>query len=173
MAHQLVRIRVQSCGNGDECPALDRRPGGGIEVTGTRVDRPGLPDHEAVVLVPDTLILDAAALVVPNLGAYIAERHQTDLLRVQTLDCYQVGSDGDDVNRYLRGDAEPMAPGKHEWLAKLRSYATDGGYLGAVEASADAGAAYAALAEIAWGLATPFLEWWGAHAEFHRSSWAA
>lgn len=126
MARQLVRIRVQSCGNGDECPALDRRPEGGIEVTGTRIDRPGLPDHEAVVLVPDATIPDAAALVVPNLGRYIADRHRTDLLRVQTLDRYEVASDGADFERYLRGDAEPEAPGKQDWLAKLREDASNG-----------------------------------------------
>lgn len=34
MIRKLTLLRVHYCGNGDECPALDRREGGGIEVTG-------------------------------------------------------------------------------------------------------------------------------------------
>lgn len=121
----MVVIRRNDCGNGDECPALDRRPGGGIEVTGYTVDRPGLPPGESVVLVPDTLLPEIAALDVA-LGPFIAEHHRTDLLRVQTLDFYGVASDGDDFHRYLTGAPAPTVPGKAEWLQRLRDDAAAG-----------------------------------------------
>ncbi len=126
MPNTLTRIRVQSCGNGDECPALDHRPGGGIEVTGYHVDRAGLPPGEAVVLVPDTLLPEVTDLTVPSLGSYLAQHHRTDLLRVQTLSWYRVESDGEDYARYLAGEAEATAPGKQGWLDKLRTDAEVG-----------------------------------------------
>ncbi|MGH3821289.1 MAG: hypothetical protein ACRDRA_00350 [Pseudonocardiaceae bacterium] len=50
---------------------------------------------DGTVLVPDTLLPEIASLQV-DLGTFIAEHHQADLLRVQTLDHYRVASDGDD-----------------------------------------------------------------------------
>lgn len=120
MISKLIRLRVQSCGNGDDCPALDRREEGGIEVTGEVVHRPGLPPGEGTVLVPDTLLPEIASLHV-DLGTFIAEHHHTDLLRVQTLDYYGVASDGEDYRRYLDGEPVPNAPGKQEWLDRLRT----------------------------------------------------
>lgn len=120
MTTKLTRIRVQTCGNGDECPALDRREDGGVEVTGDLVHRPGLPPGEGVVLVPGTLFPEIVSLHV-QLGAFIAEHHRTDLLRVQTRDHYGVGSDDDDYHRYLAGEAAPVAAGKQEWLDRLRA----------------------------------------------------
>ena len=52
-------------------------------------------------------------------------------------------------------------------------YGTDGAFLGAVQASADAAPVYAALAEAAWTLAEPFTEWWAAHPQYHRATRAA
>lgn len=49
-------------------------------------------------------------------------------------------------------------------------YASDGRYEGAVAVGADGVAGYAALAELAYQLATPFTPWWEAHPEFHRSA---
>ncbi len=120
MVSKRTRLRVQYCGNGDECPALDRREEGGVEVTGQLVHRSGLPQGEATVLVPDTLLPEIVPLHL-NLGAFIAEHHRTDLLRVQTLDYYRVASDGDDYSRYLSGETAPTAAGKQEWLERLRS----------------------------------------------------
>ncbi|MGH3694662.1 MAG: DUF6879 family protein [Pseudonocardiaceae bacterium] len=120
MSRKLTRLRVHYCGNGDECPALDRREGGGIEVTGQLVHRPGLPPGEATVLAPDTLLPELASLHV-DLGRFIAEHHCTDLLRVQTLDYYGVSSDGEDYRRYLNGESAPTAAGKQEWLDRLRT----------------------------------------------------
>lgn len=53
-------------------------------MTGEIVDRPGLPPGERTVRVPETLLAEVAALDV-NLGAFIAQHHRADLLRVQTL----------------------------------------------------------------------------------------
>ncbi len=61
-----------------------------------------------------------------NLGTFIAEHHRTDLLRVQTLDYYDVTSDGDDYRRYLDGEAAATAAGKREWLDRLRTDAAAG-----------------------------------------------
>ncbi len=120
MISKLTRMRVKYCGNGDECPALDRREEGGIEVTGQLVYRPDLPPGEATVLAPDTLFPEIVPLHV-NLGTFIAEHHCTDLLRVQTLDYYSVTSDGEDYRRYVDGEPTPAAAGKQEWLDRLRT----------------------------------------------------
>jgi hypothetical protein len=120
MTSRLIRLRAHYCGNGDECPAVNRREGGGIEVTGQLVDRPGLPPGEATVLAPDTLFPEIVSLHV-ELGRFIAESHRTDLLRVQTLDYYGVSSDDEDYRRYLSGEPAPAAAGKQEWLNRLRT----------------------------------------------------
>jgi hypothetical protein len=189
MTSKLTRLRVQDCGNGDECPALDRREDGGVEVTGEFVHRPGLPPGEGVVLVPDTLLPEIASLHV-HLGEFIAEHHRTDLLRVQTRDHYGVASDDEDYSRYLAGEDAPLAAGKQEWLARLRTdtdagrirrnvhvarmrYGAGGEFQGAVAAGADAAEGYVALAEMAWTLATPFTTWWAEHPQFHRHNTAA
>lgn len=119
MLGRTTRLRVQYCGNGDECPALDRSEEGGIDVTGVLMPKQGLPPGEATVRVPDTLLPEIADLHI-NLGEFIAAHHRTDLLRVQTLDHYGVASDGDDYHRYLDGASEPAAPGKDKWLEQLR-----------------------------------------------------
>lgn len=244
MIRKLTRLRVRDCGNRDECPALDRREEGGIEVTGQLVDRPGLPAGEATLLAPDTLFPEIVPLHV-DLGTFIAERHCTDLLRVQTLDHYRVTSDDEDYQRYLDGESAPTAAGKREWLGRLRTdtaagrlrrnihivrtpltpylryqfewcyvpntaagqdirvldvtetpaatallnvgdlavvegrhvarlhYDVTGDYQGAVAAGDDAAVAYIALAEVAWGLATPFTTWWAQHPQYHRRNTAS
>jgi hypothetical protein len=119
-------IRIAQCGNGDDCPAIRRGADGGFEVTGPQLDRPNLPDGEASVWVPDELLPELAELVIDDLGAWIATRHKQDLLRVQTLARYISVSDGDDFERYLRGEAEPTAPHKRAWLDRLASDAAHG-----------------------------------------------
>jgi hypothetical protein len=119
-------IRIAQCGNGDDCPALRPGAGGGIEVTGRRLDRPDLPDHEAVVWVPGELLPEVADLVIDDLGAWIGSRHKHDLLRVQTLARYTVASDGEDFERYLRGEEDPVAPQKQAWLDRLAAGVQEG-----------------------------------------------
>lgn len=61
-----------------------------------------------------------------ELGALIDQHHQRDLLRVQTRDEYNVGSDGEDYRRYLAGEAEPTWSRKGPWLDHLRSLIESG-----------------------------------------------
>lgn len=49
-------------------------------------------------------------------------------------------------------------------------YSADGRYEGAVAVGADGVAGYAALAELAHQLATPFTPWWEAHPRYHRAT---
>jgi hypothetical protein len=65
-------------------------------------------------------------LSLPELGELIDEQHTFDLLRVQTLDRYDVASDGDDFRRYLAGEAEPTASRKQPWLDHLRAIVGSG-----------------------------------------------
>jgi len=239
------RIRIAHCGNGDDCPALDQGRDGGIEVTGYPVARDNLPEGEAVVWVPPTLLPEITALSIPNLGEWISSRHQRDLVRVQTRAVYDVASDADDYRRYLSGESSATAPAKTGWLTKLttdaaagkirrnvhivdepltdylryqfewcyvpneaagqqirilssadypaanilarcgdftviegrhvarNNYTSDGMFTGASAISVDGVDAYAALAETAWGLGTPFAAWWAEHSSYHRSHRAA
>jgi len=227
------------CPINDECPKIERGRQGWIEVTGYRPGGDQLVD--VTVEVPDTLLPELADLDVPDLAGWIAEHHRTDLLRIQTLDSYGSGADGDDVRRYLAGEPAPSSPARDEWFAKLRDevtagrirrnlhvvrepltpylrYAFEWGYtynqaagmeirvlavddttaaahlakvgdfvvaegvhvarlryeaggslLGTVKAGADAGEAYAALAELAWEQAVDFRSWWAEHTQYHRA----
>lgn len=120
---QHLRYR-DVCPINEECPRIERGREGWIEVTGYA---PG-GDHtvDVTVEVPDTLFPELADLDVPNLSAWIGEHHRTDLLRVQTLDSYGSGSDGDDVRRYLAGAPAPSSPAREEWFKKLRAEADAG-----------------------------------------------
>lgn len=55
-----------------------------------------------------------------QLGAFIDEHFSRDLFRLETRTRYNVSSDGEDFARFLRGEAEPTAPGKTEWLEHVR-----------------------------------------------------
>jgi hypothetical protein len=55
-----------------------------------------------------------------QLGEFIDEHFRSDLFRLETRTAYSVDSDGEDYSRYLRGEAEPSAPGKAEWLEHVR-----------------------------------------------------
>lgn len=65
-------------------------------------------------------------LTLSELSALIDERHTFDLLRVQTLDRYDVASDGEDYRRYIAGEAEPTSSRKGPWLERLRSIVESG-----------------------------------------------
>jgi hypothetical protein len=120
---QHLRYR-DVCPINDECPKIERGRDGWIEVTGYT---PG-GDHsfDVTVEVPDTLFPELAELDVPDLSAWINDRHRTDLLRIQTLDSYGSGSDGDDVRRYLSGAPAPSSPARDAWFTKLRDEAAAG-----------------------------------------------
>jgi hypothetical protein len=120
---QHLRYR-DVCPINDECPKIERGREGWIEVTGY----PPGGDHsvEVTIEAPDTLFPEIADLEVPNISTWIGEHHRTDLLRIQTLDSYGSGSDGDDVRRYLSGAPAPSSPARNEWFKKLRDDAAIG-----------------------------------------------
>jgi hypothetical protein len=61
-------------------------------------------------------MLDAA-----QLGELIRSRFTLRAFRLETLDAYDVGDDGGDVARYLRGEPEPDPERKGAWLARLQA----------------------------------------------------
>jgi hypothetical protein len=56
-----------------------------------------------------------------QLGQVIAERHTTDLLRLETLPFYDTASDGGDYQCYLAGEARAGSAAKQPWLDRLRT----------------------------------------------------
>lgn len=60
------------------------------------------------------------------LGSHLAERHTSDLFRLETLAHYDAASDDDDYDRYLRGDPAPSASAKRPWLERLRTDTASG-----------------------------------------------
>jgi hypothetical protein len=66
-------------------------------------------------------MLDAA-----QLGDLIRSRFTASAFRLETLDSYDVGSDGGDVARYLRGENGPDPARKDAWLARLRREVSEG-----------------------------------------------
>ncbi len=65
-------------------------------------------------------------LTLSELSELIGKRHTFDLLRVQTLDRYDVASDGEDYRRYLAGEAEPTPSRKGPWLEHLKALVDSG-----------------------------------------------
>jgi hypothetical protein len=61
-----------------------------------------------------------------GLAAWITEHHRRDLLRAETLDRYRAASDGDELDRYLRGEPEPDRAAKAAWLDRIRLDTADG-----------------------------------------------
>lgn len=62
-----------------------------------------------------------------ELGALLEVRRRT-LFRLETLDVYEVASDGSDYRRYLDGEAEPTWERKQPWLDDLRAERDSGRY---------------------------------------------
>jgi hypothetical protein len=61
-----------------------------------------------------------------QLGELIRSRFTESAFRLETLDSYDVGSDGNDVARYLRGEEDPDPERKSAWLARLSREADEG-----------------------------------------------
>ena len=129
MTRAPIRISTD-CSVGEQCPSLDLRREGWIEVTGYLVDSTGARVHgddtESTVEVPSQLLGERGDLTVPDLGAFIGVRHRTDLLRVQTRDLYAVASDGEDFRRYVEGLRFEPSQARQDWAAKLRVDADSG-----------------------------------------------
>lgn len=56
----------------------------------------------------------------PQLGEFIKSRFTRLAFRLETLDAYEVPSDGGDPARYLRGEPDPDPERKGAWLTRLR-----------------------------------------------------
>ncbi len=65
-------------------------------------------------------MLDEAAL-----GALL-DRAERDLFRLETLDLYEVRTDGSDYDRYLRGEPGPDTDRKQPWMDRLAADAARG-----------------------------------------------
>lgn len=63
-----------------------------------------------------------------QLGAYIDSRFTATLFRLETLDRYDVGSNGDDYERYLAGEPGPTMSRKGPWLEHIRGEVARGLY---------------------------------------------
>lgn len=59
-------------------------------------------------------------LTAVELGQYIDTRLTRSAFRLEVLDHYDVGSDGGDFERYLRGEPAPTMERKQPWLDRLR-----------------------------------------------------
>ncbi|MGH3696822.1 MAG: DUF6879 family protein [Pseudonocardiaceae bacterium] len=62
-----------------------------------------------------------------ELGALLDARRRT-LFRLETLDVYEVASDGSDYRRYLDGEPEPEWQRKQPWMDELRAERDSGYY---------------------------------------------
>jgi hypothetical protein len=56
-----------------------------------------------------------------ELGDYIDQHFDRTLFRLETLDEYDVGSNGDDLARYLAGEPGPDMARKGPWMDQIRS----------------------------------------------------
>ncbi|NKE57872.1 hypothetical protein FXN61_13935 [Lentzea sp. PSKA42] len=56
-----------------------------------------------------------------ELGAYIDQHFTSTLFRMETLDLYDVSSNGDDFRRYLDGEPGPDMSRKGKWLDHIRN----------------------------------------------------
>ncbi|MGH4015555.1 MAG: DUF6879 family protein [Pseudonocardiaceae bacterium] len=124
-------LRDVSCPNTLDCPKVyGPLDDGNLAVRGDKPDATlltelNLPDHEGVVLVPPSLLLDVCeVLTLDQLGEFVADHHHHDLFRLETLPFYNAASDDDDFRRYLRGDPDPTAQAKRPWLDRIRADVT-------------------------------------------------
>lgn len=65
-------------------------------------------------------------LNLPDLGRYLIQQHTHDLFRIETLTRYTSASDGDEFDRYLRGEAGPNRDSKRTWLERIATDAQAG-----------------------------------------------
>ncbi|MGQ0778318.1 MAG: DUF6879 family protein [Pseudonocardiales bacterium] len=104
-----------------------------------------LPDHEGVVVVPPSRLLEIReVLTLDQLGEFVAKHHGRDLFRLETLPFYNAASDDDDFRRYLQGDPDPTAKVKRPWLDRIRAEVIH----------QDSAAPFVAIAELLWNQAT-------------------
>lgn len=234
-------LRDAQCRVGTTCPRIEPVEGG-YDIVGTEIPDQRIAATERKVRVPATMLPELANLDIEDFAAWLSQRRKApgDMLRIQTLDAYEVESDGGDFAAYLQGGAGPISPDREPFFQQLREerargmvwrdltvvngpltdyqrygfdwvcgdavaagqdirvldiaqtpaaavllrlgdfwvvegdhvalvqYDADGRYLGEVAVENQSAHGYAAAAEMAWQLATPFTEWWAAHPEYRR-----
>jgi hypothetical protein len=117
------RLR-DDCPSGDDCARIhDTDSPKDVIVQGPEVTDPAVrarlrvPDHENLVTVPRDLVA-AQMMTLPEMGAWLRERHTRSRIRIENRRAYGSVSDGDDFARYLDGAAEPLAGA--DWHQRLR-----------------------------------------------------
>lgn len=65
-------------------------------------------------------------LTAQELGEYIDTRLAQSAFRLERLDRYDVAADGDDFERFMRGEVAPRPERKQPWLERLRREAEAG-----------------------------------------------
>lgn len=121
-----LRLRTLNCPNGDDCPSIDLTDAGNYLITGYRPGAPHVAENEVTNEVPPTLLPELGGLRISTIGAWIKKHQQRDLIRIETLDRYDVASDDDDFHRYVRGATEPKSPAREPWYQRLRDEAAEG-----------------------------------------------
>ncbi len=126
---KITGLLAGKCPNGDDCPKIHDTDGSHVIVQGdlivdpTTVGKKSLPKGEGLVAVPRELIYPAG-MTLPEMSAYILERHTFHLLRVENRRAYAAASDGGDFARYLDGADGPLEGAG--WHNKLREWTGDG-----------------------------------------------
>jgi hypothetical protein len=117
-----ILLRRAVCTIGDQCPAVEQVEGGGFYVTGKIVNGRTLPEDEATVEVPGSVLSELANLEIRDWSSWLKKHRKTpgDLLRIQTLDRYGVVSDDEDFQRYVGGAPAPQSPYREPWFKQLR-----------------------------------------------------
>jgi len=110
------------CRIGSSCPRVEREIEGWWDIVGDHVSDDTLPAHERRVRVPERTFPGVAHLDITNFGAWLQANRKTpgDILRVQTLDAYEVESDGGDFAAYVRGAPGPTSPERKPFFDELR-----------------------------------------------------
>ncbi|MGH3961688.1 MAG: DUF6879 family protein [Pseudonocardiaceae bacterium] len=63
-----------------------------------------------------------------ELGDYIDSRFTRNLFRLETLDLYDVSSNGDDYRRYIAGETGPTPERKEPWMEHIRGEVVRGAH---------------------------------------------
>ncbi|MCW2900907.1 MAG: hypothetical protein JWO67_3172 [Streptosporangiaceae bacterium] len=115
-------LRDFSCRIGNTCPRIEQNVEGSYDIVGTNVPDGELPGHERKIRVPATMLPELAGLDIPDFNAWLEQHRKApgDILRVQTLDSYEVESDGGDFAAYVQGRPGPTSPDREPFFQQLR-----------------------------------------------------
>lgn len=116
-------VRDLECRIGSSCPRIEREVEGSWDIVGTHIPDPTLPSHERKIRVPDRAFPELGSLEIQDFGTWLQENRRApgDILRIQTLDAYEVESDGGDFAAYVQGLAGPSSPDREPFFQQLRA----------------------------------------------------